>query len=343
MIEQAVALAAVLPSLLLLWWFQAREVYPSPPRGLWSTFLLGMLVFVPMLVIAAPVRAVLSSVDDPLWRALGESLLLAAVPEEFFKLCVVALFAARVVRLDEPMDGIVYGVAASLGFAAIENAVYVQRGGWGTVALRCFTAVPCHALVGVFIGYFVARAVTARRGRIRWLAAGLVVPVGLHAAYDFPLFALGALRSGRWIPAGDTLVPIAALVATFLLALVGGSGGALVLAARARGGRIRRRLAGHIPDTPAVIRHIPALGPLPSPVRIALGIPLAGLGGFVLISFGSGAGWPAPWPLDEAASAVVGLLASAGVVMYGVGLAAQGARMRRSLPAPSPARGESRL
>ena len=63
----------------------------------------------------------------------------------------------KIKEFDEPYDGIMYGVAVSLGFAAIENVLYVYMdgGGYQTGLLRMFTAVPAHAVFGVMMGYFV--------------------------------------------------------------------------------------------------------------------------------------------------------------------------------------------
>jgi RsiW-degrading membrane proteinase PrsW (M82 family) len=56
------------------------------------------------------------------------------------------------------MDGVVYGAVASLGFATLENILYVTPNGFAVAAARAFTAVPGHALLGVIMGYYVGRA-----------------------------------------------------------------------------------------------------------------------------------------------------------------------------------------
>ena len=89
------------------------------------------------------------------------------------------------------MDGVVYGAVASLGFATIENVLYVSQGGLETALMRAVTAVPAHACFGAIMGYMYAQA---RYGRTRFLGLtrALLVPVLLHGLYDAPLFLMQA-------------------------------------------------------------------------------------------------------------------------------------------------------
>jgi hypothetical protein len=91
------------------------------------------------------------------------------------------------------MDGVVYGTAASLGFAALENILYVSEGGFGLAVMRAVTAVPGHALLGVIMGFYVGRARFDPERRRRWLRLALVIPILLHGLYDFPLISLRAM------------------------------------------------------------------------------------------------------------------------------------------------------
>ena len=84
-------------------------------------------------------------------------LFVAAIPEEFVKLAILVGYNMRHHAFDEPMDGIVYGVVASLGFATLENMLFVFEGGISVAVSRAFTAVPLHAFVGAIMGYYVGR------------------------------------------------------------------------------------------------------------------------------------------------------------------------------------------
>ncbi|MHC4329963.1 MAG: PrsW family intramembrane metalloprotease [Planctomycetota bacterium] len=150
-------LSAVIPSLLLLRYFYKRDLNPEPRGVLIKTFLLGILIVVPVIIVAWPLWLLNSRLDHPMLAGLYTALLCAAVPEEFFKFLVITRYSARNPAFDEPMDGVVYGATASLGFATLENILYVVRGGWMVAAARALTAVPCHACLGAILGYYVGQ------------------------------------------------------------------------------------------------------------------------------------------------------------------------------------------
>jgi RsiW-degrading membrane proteinase PrsW (M82 family) len=92
---------------------------------------------------------------------------------------------------DEPLDGVVYGAAVALGFAAVENAVFADRAeSVGLVVQRAFTATLLHVCCTASVGFALAVAkLSRRRGRRRWrwIAGGIGFAVGLHGLYDLVL------------------------------------------------------------------------------------------------------------------------------------------------------------
>lgn len=219
MLFALLAVSALVPSALLMWFFHARDLFREPPRVLWATFGLGVLTIPGVLLVVLPVSAVLGmdEVRDPFLWATVQAFGSAAIPEELFKLAVVLGYAARHDAFDEPMDGIVYGVAASLGFATLENVLYVAGGGIGTAILRALTAVPGHAFWGVLMGYFVAQAKFRPAERGRLLAGAVLVPIVLHGVYDLGLMLVSRLNDlEREVDA----VAITALVLSLVALLV---------------------------------------------------------------------------------------------------------------------------
>jgi len=88
------------------------------------------------------------------------------------------------------MDGIVYAVMISLGFATVENIAYVlnNEGQEMNVALiRMFTAIPLHAVCGVILGYFVGLAKFSNNKNIL-LYKGLFLATLVHALYNYFIF-----------------------------------------------------------------------------------------------------------------------------------------------------------
>jgi protease PrsW len=184
-----IAVSAIVPSWFLMWYFHRRDVHPEPPRVLWATFGLGFVITVPVVIVAWPVDALIGQLQSPLAYGFASAFFAAAIPEELFKFLVLWRYAARHPAFDEPMDGIVYGVAASLGFATLENILYVADGGAPVAILRALTAVPGHAFMGAIMGYFVGRAKFDGARRRAWLTRALAIPMLLHGAYDTPLLA----------------------------------------------------------------------------------------------------------------------------------------------------------
>jgi RsiW-degrading membrane proteinase PrsW (M82 family) len=145
----------VIPTFLLLGYFRARDLNPEPARMLWKTFAYGVLIC----LLVAPVEMVIMWAISPLsgspyLHGFAEALFGAAIPEESFKMLVLVLVCMRSREFDEPMDGIVYGAVASLGFATFENIGYVVGDDHSLrIALfRALTAVPGHAFMGAIMG-----------------------------------------------------------------------------------------------------------------------------------------------------------------------------------------------
>nr|HEV8010384.1 PrsW family glutamic-type intramembrane protease [Bradyrhizobium sp.] len=106
-------------------------------------------------------------------------------------------------RFADPMDTVVYGAAAGLGFAAYENLAYLVQHAemWRALAaLRSVLTVPFHGALGIIAGAYLAigrsgTALGAHRHHRDWARISsriliLFAPVALHAAFDFPLLTL---------------------------------------------------------------------------------------------------------------------------------------------------------
>lgn len=210
--------AAVVPSLVILRYFIKSDRFPEPTRVIVWTFVLGALITVPVLIFALPIGAAVEPrITQPIQLAAFQGFVLAAIPEEACKLLVLLLYCRRHKAFDEPMDGIVYGVTASLGFATLENILYVAGGGegWiGIAVMRALTAVPGHAVLGAIMGSYVARARFEPERATAMLIAAFMVPMILHGLYDLGL--LGATLTGD---AGGILVALVVLIIEIVWAL----------------------------------------------------------------------------------------------------------------------------
>ncbi len=140
------------------------------------------------------------------WRSAAcaarafDAVVLAAVCEELPK-WIAFLFIYRWNEFDEPLDGVVYGVALALGFATVENVLCVARDGLGIGLLRALFAVPAHALFGAVMGFYFGRAKFG--GGRALIAVALLAAVAFHGAYDFILQALRGIWMYGAVAAGS--------------------------------------------------------------------------------------------------------------------------------------------
>lgn len=195
--------AAIAPALLVLWLVIAADERPGPPARVWVAFLLGAASISLLGLARAPFNAILAIPGNPWTTQALRSVFGVATPEEIVKVLVIVAVSGRRRAFADPMDTVVYGAAAGLGFAAYENLAYLVQHAemWRALAvLRSVLTVPFHGALGVIAGGYlaIARAGTAlgahRRhrdwARISSWTLVLFAPIALHAAFDFPLLAL---------------------------------------------------------------------------------------------------------------------------------------------------------
>src|SRR3954447_13530699 len=195
--------AAVVPALLILWIVIAAGDQPGSPTKVWLAFLLGGASISLLGLVRAPFVRLIEMPDNPWLAQAMHSTFGVALPEETVKILVIAAVSTRRRTFADPMDPVVYGAAAGLGFAAYENLAYLVQHAdmWRSLAaLRSVLTVPFHGALGVMAGAYMAIARWApARGANRhnrdwarvtsWCLA-LFAPVALHAAFDFPLLTL---------------------------------------------------------------------------------------------------------------------------------------------------------
>lgn len=214
MLNLIILLAAVAPAIILLRIFIRWDLFPEPTRVILATFFWGMASVIPVLLVGFFTFERLAAIQDPFWGPVAVAFLGAAIPEELTKFAVLYFFCMRHSQFDEPMDGLVYGMTASLGFAALENIFYLigAGDGWASLAvIRAFLSVPSHGLDGALMGFFAALARFEPHRARRWWFLALAVPMTLHGLYDAPLFLANIDDStvSQDTGAGFILIPIA--------------------------------------------------------------------------------------------------------------------------------------
>lgn len=179
-------LGGVLPALLWLWfWLREDRLHPEPRSLIVISFMAGMLG----VLFALPI-------EQWIWNLTSNMTLVIAgwaIVEEVFKFSASYFGALRARENDEPIDSLIYLITAALGFAALENALFlagaVKTGGFvqglDLGVLRFVGASLLHVVSSGALGFFLALGFY-KRGRTRKIDAGLgiISAIMLHALFN---------------------------------------------------------------------------------------------------------------------------------------------------------------
>jgi RsiW-degrading membrane proteinase PrsW (M82 family) len=193
--------AGLLPAALLVFHiYKADYMQPEPAEQIKRAIYFGIAsIFVSMLF-STPfkVLGLFSMEYDTMIGALKLAFWGAGLPEELGKLIMLYLVVRNNPYFDEKMDGIVYAVCISMGFAGFENIAYVGSAGanwFGVSVSRALLAVPGHYYNGVFMGYFFAKYWFEKENKLQNLFWALAAPVIAHTLYDFILMYMNVESS----------------------------------------------------------------------------------------------------------------------------------------------------
>ena len=186
-------IAAVLPALVLMIYVYRKDKVEKEPVGLVvRMFLLG--------AVAGPIAAIIENIAFSVFEAVIPPGALLLVLEYFVGVAAVEegckYFALNTIRthpeFNYVFDGVVYAVAVSLGFAALENVLYVFDGGLEVALTRAIFSVPGHCADGVVMGCFFGLARQRevhgnRQGAASYYRLAFLLPVIEHGFYDCAL------------------------------------------------------------------------------------------------------------------------------------------------------------
>jgi RsiW-degrading membrane proteinase PrsW (M82 family) len=177
------------PVIIIAIYVIIRDKYEKEPIGRLLLALVAGLLIVPPVIAVERSLMLFSGSFNGMVTHLYHAFAVASLTEEGFKYLAFMLLIWRSRDFNEKFDGIVYAVFISLGFAAVENLLYVYRGGYQVGMLRAFTAVPAHAIFGVSMGYHFGMAKFYSEERRKQLFLAFIYPFLWHGAYDFFLMA----------------------------------------------------------------------------------------------------------------------------------------------------------
>ena len=202
-------LAALVPAAFLMVQVYRLDRIEKEPAGLLLKLaLFGALSGLAAVAIEGALTRVLDvTLGGGMLRLMLENFLAVALVEEACKRWVVLKFAWRHPAFDYRFDAVVYCVFSALGFAALENILYVAEYGFAVAVSRALLSVPGHCFFAVYMGIYLGQAKMAERAMQRYyielpdespgqyLRASLLVPALLHGFWDFSLSVGGGLMT----------------------------------------------------------------------------------------------------------------------------------------------------
>lgn len=184
-------IASIGPGLLWLWYFYHQDRYePEPIKFIFKVFLAGILLVIPAGMLEqiwrAQLMAAIRNADWPTFLVMA--FLVVSLIEEGLKTGFLWWLVGRNKELDEPADGIIYGITLGLGFASLENLLWAEVFGFGVAALRAVITTLAHASFTGWMGYYVAQYKLRNPDRPILLVIGFLIAFTSHGLYDFLLF-----------------------------------------------------------------------------------------------------------------------------------------------------------
>ena len=197
--------AAVLPAAFLLYRVYKMDTIEKEPWAILRKLLLwGALSGIPAALVESLLTGVVQNLleEGTLLYNFVFGFIVAALVEESFKFFFLYKFTFKSPHFNYRFDGVVYAVFVSMGFAILENVLYVFQGGLGVAISRALLALPLHAACGVYMGIAYGQQKVnslykpASFGSVA--RACLPVPILIHGFYDscafsaekYPIFLL---------------------------------------------------------------------------------------------------------------------------------------------------------
>jgi protease PrsW len=193
---------ALAPGVAIAMYIYLKDKHEREPLVLLFTcFLYGIFSTFITLFISWPVNILIVLKENDVVHEFINAIFKVALVEEFSKFIFLRFLLFPNKNFNEPFDGIVYAVMVGMGFATLENVLYVFEYGFQTGVLRMFTAVPAHATFAVMMGFYIGKAKFLHARNFYFGLLALLVPTLFHGAYDYFWFIAEVqdIWAGIWI------------------------------------------------------------------------------------------------------------------------------------------------
>ena len=192
-------IAAILPVIIIGIYIYKKDKNKEPTGLLIKLFIGGIASTIITIVLGSIVELFLPNlVADNIAKLNTLELIIYAfisvgLVEELSKWIITYIISYNNKEFDEIYDIIVYSVFVSLGFAALENILYVMDKGMITAITRGIFSVPGHTCVGIYMGYYLGLAKidevkNNEKNKNKHLLLSIIVPSILHGIFDYCLF-----------------------------------------------------------------------------------------------------------------------------------------------------------
>ncbi|MBO6025600.1 MAG: PrsW family intramembrane metalloprotease [Bacteroidales bacterium] len=179
---------SIAPAILLMFFIYFKDKYQKEPFGsLVKAYFTGMLAIVSTMLMVTITDYTIGLIPYLNETVFYDSFITAGIPEEVSKFLVFMVFIWNDKNFDEYFDGIVYASFISLGFATVENIMYVLPSGLGVGIMRAVLSVPGHFFFGIILGYFLSLAKFNKSKRGLYIFLGLLFAILAHGLFDWLL------------------------------------------------------------------------------------------------------------------------------------------------------------
>ena len=216
----------LLPSLVWLFYYLKKDLHPEPKRMILNVFIWGAVITLPVFFIQVGLAKLLDGVNIAFMaKSIIYWFFIIAFSEEIFKYLIIRIKVTNNPNVDEPVDIMIYMVVAALGFAAVENVLYllspveqmslhqfIDRTLIVTF-VRFIGATFLHTLCSAVVGYALAVSYCEKKFRDITITSGILLATLLHGLYNFSIMTLaGQLK---------LILPIIIMLALVFLAFSG--------------------------------------------------------------------------------------------------------------------------
>jgi len=224
----AYVILGLLPSFIWLSFYLKEDLHPEPKKMILNVFLLGGLITIPVFFVQIGLNRLLDLTGiDPIIYDIVHWFLIIALSEELFKYFVFRAKVFDSYHLDEPIDAMIYMIVGALGFAAVENTLYLISSAGPVplpidqtittalivVTVRFVGATFLHTLCSAVIGYVLAISFFKARNKFITITSGIIIAVFFHGLFNYALISFDGFM--------QITIPIAIILTLATLVLIG--------------------------------------------------------------------------------------------------------------------------